>query len=90
MPPKKLPASKKGGRVSRGGKNNSGAHRGNGSGRDSGSQQSGTRESSDSTNEHANETKTTADSIWFKLLGDKLVIKKRQVILPIFIISSCS
>ena len=51
MPPKKLPASKKGGHGSRGGKYNSGAHRG---GRDSGSQQSGTREPSDSTKEHAN------------------------------------
>jgi hypothetical protein len=66
MPPKKLPASKKGGRGSRGGKYNSGAHRGNGSCRDSGSQQSGTRESSDSTNEQANDLKTIADSNWFQ------------------------
>ena len=56
MPSKKVPAKK----------SNRGGRRGGGGVRDSGLQQSGTRAYSHSTNEQANNLKTTADSNWFQ------------------------
>jgi len=78
MPPKKrrarkVPATK----------NNRGGRRGGDGVRDCGLRQSGTKTYSDSTNEQANEMKTTADSNWFQAAwrqaGHRDPYRKRQV-----------